>query len=54
MTEQQLLALVDWIKAEIDVKIENAFHRDDLTESITEIECRKHLYYAFGIGGGDE
>ena len=43
MTEQQLLALVDWIKAEIDVKIENAFHRDDLTESITEKIGRAHV-----------
>jgi hypothetical protein len=49
MTEEQLRTLMDWIDAKIDVKIEDALHRDSLTESIVESHCRDALHRAFGI-----
>jgi hypothetical protein len=49
MSEKQLETLMVWIKATIDVKIEEAFGRDSLHEDIIEIECKKDLYVAFGL-----
>jgi len=49
MSEEQLLALMVWIKATINVKIEEAFGRDSLHEDVIEIECRKRLYIALGL-----
>ena len=49
MTEEQLHAFMDWVKAEIDLKLEEEFRRDGLSESITEINCRHNLFKAFGI-----
>jgi hypothetical protein len=49
MSEEQLLALMVWIKATINVKIEEAFRRDSLHEDVIEIECRKRLYVALGL-----
>lgn len=40
---------MDWVKAEIDVRIEDAFHRDFLNEAIVESHCRDALYKTFGI-----
>jgi hypothetical protein len=50
MSEKQLEALMRWVKATIDVKIEEAFGRDSLHEDVNEIECRNRLYHAFHIG----
>jgi hypothetical protein len=49
MTEEQLHAFMDWVKAEIDLKLEEESRRDSLTESITEINCRNSLFKVFGI-----
>jgi hypothetical protein len=49
MSEEQLEALMRWVAAEIDVRIELASGRDSLRESIAECECKKDLYVAFGI-----
>ena len=49
MTEEQLQALMDWVEAAIAEKIERAFGRDDLHESITEMGCKDDLYVALGL-----
>jgi hypothetical protein len=54
MSEKQLEALMSWIKATIDVKIEEAFGRDSLHEDIIEIECKKDLYVALGLREEEE
>jgi hypothetical protein len=49
MTEEQLQALMDWVEAAIAEKIERAFGRNDLLESITETGCKDDLYVALGL-----
>jgi hypothetical protein len=50
MSEEQLEALMRWVAAEIDVRIELALGRDSLHEDINEIDCKNRLYHAFRIG----
>ena len=50
MSEKQLEALMSWVKAVIDIRIEEAFGRDSLHEDINEIDCKNRLYHAFRIG----
>jgi hypothetical protein len=49
INEEQLEALMRWVSAEIDVRIELASDRDSLHEAIAECECKKDLYVAFGL-----
>lgn len=49
MTPEQLEAIMYWIKACIDKKIEDAFHRSGLQESIRERELRDDMYRTFGF-----
>ena len=49
MSEKQIEALMSWVKATIDARVESAFGRDSLHEDIAEYECKKDLYVAFGI-----
>jgi hypothetical protein len=49
MNEEQVQALTAWVEAVIAEKIEMAFGRDCLHESLAEMECRKDLYVALGL-----
>jgi hypothetical protein len=49
MNEEQLQALMAWVEAVIAEKLEDAFGRDSLRESINERECRDDLYVALGL-----
>jgi len=49
MNEEQLQALMNWIEAAVDAKVEKAFGRDCLHESVIEDRCREHLYVALGL-----
>ncbi len=49
MNEEQLQALMAWVEATIAEKLEDAFGRDSLRESITEMGCRDDLYVALGL-----
>jgi hypothetical protein len=43
MSEEMLVALENYIEAMIDQKIENAFGRDSLIESVRKSELRREL-----------
>ena len=49
MTEAFLKALMAWIDARIDEKIQDAFGRDSLHESIREGKCRNELEREFEL-----
>jgi hypothetical protein len=49
VSEEQFAKLLEWIDAKIDVKVEEAFRRDALHESIREYQLRLELRKAFGL-----
>ena len=52
MNKQQITALMDWVEAAIDVKIELAFGRDPSHEHIREADTRDELLDLFDFGKG--
>lgn len=51
LTDQQLKLLLDYVDALIDEKIEDAFGRDSLYESVKTRELRQQLERK--LGGGE-
>ena len=54
MTEEQMQLLVKWVEAMIDMKIEEAFGRDSLNETLSEDGLRQAVRLSFGLSDREQ